>query len=174
MSERPLIVRLALDQGAFDWFDDLRRAWFPPERNQVPAHLTLFHALPGAELEPITETLRALAAKTPPMTLRVTGPRSLGNGVAYRMEAPALGALHAKLSAAFAPWLTRQDRQPLRPHITVQNKASPDAARDLLERLQAEFEAFDVLGEGVSLWRYLGGPWEPIGRAAFTGAPQAR
>lgn len=43
----PLTVTAALDEGAFAWFDDLRQSHFPRHRNKVPAHLTLFHALPG-------------------------------------------------------------------------------------------------------------------------------
>jgi hypothetical protein len=53
--------------------------------------------------------------------------------------------------------------------VTVQNKAPPEEARALLERLQLEFEPFDLLGEGVLVWRYLGGPWEPVGRVPFSG-----
>ena len=45
----PLILTLALDGATFAPLDALRRPHFPPERNLVPAHLTLFHALPGAE-----------------------------------------------------------------------------------------------------------------------------
>jgi hypothetical protein len=46
---QPLILTLALDGEAFAFFDGLRRAHFPPERNVVPAHVTLFHALPGEQ-----------------------------------------------------------------------------------------------------------------------------
>ena len=45
----PLILTLMLDAGTQAWLEALRRAHFPPGRNLVPAHVTLFHALPGAE-----------------------------------------------------------------------------------------------------------------------------
>ena len=51
----PLIITAALDEGGFDWFDDLRRAHFPAHRNVVPAHLTLFHALPGEQEARVAE-----------------------------------------------------------------------------------------------------------------------
>ncbi len=54
----PLIVAAALDEGAFAWFEDLRQTHFPPSRNQVPAHLTLFHALPGEQEAFIAEALK--------------------------------------------------------------------------------------------------------------------
>ena len=53
----PLIVTAALDEAAFAWFDDLRRAHFHPLRNRVPAHLTLFHALPGEHEARVVEAL---------------------------------------------------------------------------------------------------------------------
>ena len=165
----PLILTLGLDEASFEWFDDLRRRWFPPGRNQVPAHLTLFHNLPGAELDAVRETARAMCAATAPMSLQVGGPHSLGRGVAYRLHSPELLAFRAVLADAFDPWLTPQDRQAFRPHVTVQNKAEPAEARAALEQLQAEFEPFEVVGEGLWIWRYLGGPWEAADRIAFTG-----
>ncbi|MBC7167927.1 2'-5' RNA ligase family protein [Phenylobacterium sp.] len=169
----PLIVTAALDEGAFAWFDDLRRSHFPKGRNQVPAHLTLFHALPGAEETAVAEVLKAAAGRRAPMRLEVRGPWFLGRGVAYRIASPELEDLRAELAAAFSGWLTPQDRAPFRPHITIQNKAEPDAARALLEDLQQAFEPFDIWAEGLEVWRYLGGPWSPAARLAFGDASPA-
>jgi 2'-5' RNA ligase len=163
----PLIVTAALDEGAFAWFDDARRAHFPPGRNQVPAHLTLFHALPGEHEPFIAETVKAACRNHAPMRLSVGGPWFLGRGVAYRLASPALEQLHGQLATAFSTWLTPQDRAPFRPHITIQNKADPADARVLLERLQLEFEPFDIVAGGLLVWRYLGGPWEPAARVGF-------
>ena len=43
---RPLIVTAELPDDVLAWADGLRRAHFPPERNWLVAHVTLFHALP--------------------------------------------------------------------------------------------------------------------------------
>lgn len=163
----PLIITAALDQGAFDWFDDLRRAHFPAHRNVVPAHLTLFHALPGDQEAFIAETVKAACAVRGPLTLAVRGPWFMGRGVAYRIASADLDALRAELAAHFSPWLTPQDRAAFRPHITIQNKADPEVARDLCARLQQEFEPFDITAEGLLVWRYLGGPWEPVAKVGF-------
>jgi hypothetical protein len=40
----------------------------------------------------------------------------------------------------------------------------------LKQRLEAEFQPFEVTGEGLLLWRYLGGPWEPLGGFPFGGS----
>lgn len=164
----PLIVTAALDEGAFAWFDDLRRAHFPPARNKVPAHVTLFHALPGEQEQTVVETLRAASVRRAPMRLEVRSPWSLGRGVAYRLASAELDDLRRELAEAFRPWLTRQDQAPFRPHITVQNKVEPSEAKALLEQLQLEFESFPIFAEGLLLWRYLGGPWLPVERFDFT------
>ncbi len=169
MTRPPLIVTAVLDEGAFAWFDDLRRAHFPPHRNRVPAHLTLFHALPGDEETAILETLKAACGRLRPLRLDVRGPWSIGRGVAYRLASSDLDALRSDLANTFQAWLTPQDRAPYRPHITIQNKAEPADARALLERLQMEFEPFDLLAEGLLVWRYLGGPWEAVARLPFDG-----
>ncbi len=87
----PLIITAALDEGGFDWFDDLRRAHFPAHRNVVPAHLTLFHALPGAQEARVAEVVRAACAARGPMRLEVRGPWFIGRGVAYRIASADLG-----------------------------------------------------------------------------------
>ena len=163
----PIIITVALDEGAFAWFEDLRQTHFPTDRNQVPAHLTLFHALPGDFEHEIAQALEARCQRQAPMTLSVTGPWFMGRGVAYRLQSPALNAVRSELAATFSDWLTRQDQAPFRPHITVQNKVEPEDARRLSDRLQLEFEPFDIVAEGLLAWRYLGGPWRQLARLPF-------
>jgi len=167
MDAPPLILTLGLDPESFARLDAERRAHFPPERNLIPAHLTLFHALPGERVEEVAAAL-AEAAAGPPPGLRFVGLRFLGRGVAYAVESPELVALRARLAARFAPWLGAQDRQGWRPHVTVQNKVAPEAARATLAALQVRFAPWDGRGEALLLWHYLGGPWEEAGVFPFT------
>jgi hypothetical protein len=51
--------------------------------------------------------------------------------------------------------------------VTVQNKVTPDAARSLHAQLSAAFEPEPVTARGLGLWRYLGGPWEPLDELPF-------
>ena len=165
----PLIVAAALDEAAQDWFEDLRRAHYPAERNRVPAHLTLFHSLPGKEEPAVAEVLKAACRPRAPMSLQVRAPWFLGQGVAYRIASTELEGFRAELVEAFEPWLRPQDLAPFRPHVTIQNKADPTEARALLEELQHAFEPFEVVAEGVEVWRYRDGPWELAGRVPFGG-----
>ncbi|WP_336033855.1 2'-5' RNA ligase family protein [Geodermatophilus sp. FMUSA9-8] len=163
---RALIVTLLLEEQAQARFDRLRAEHFPRERNHLAAHVTLFHALPGEE-RPAVEAALDRAADRPPFDVAVTGLQLLGRGVAYRLASAELAALHAGLAAEFDPWLTPQDRQRLSPHVTVQNKVEPAVARGLRDRLAASFVPYDVPARGLGLWRYLGGPWEPLGEHPF-------
>ena len=163
---QPLIVTLLLAEEAQRRFDRLRAAHFPSERNHLAAHVTLFHALPGERLPQVDADLAAAAAR-PPFDVQVTGVRSLGRGVAYTLASAELGALRAGLAAAWEPWLTPQDRQRHAPHVTVQNKVDPAVARALQAELAAAFVPEAVPARGLGLWRYLGGPWEPVAEHAF-------
>ena len=168
MTDAPLILTLALHADDQARFERLRRLHFPPGRNLIPAHATLFHHLPGPQIEAVQDAIEARCA-VPPFSVAVAGLRFLGRGVAYALESPQLTALRAGLAREWDGWLTPQDRQGYRPHVTVQNKASPDTARALHANLQAAFAPFTIRAEGLDLWRYLGGPWERQSRHPFRG-----
>ncbi len=160
MDLSPLVLTLALEEQAQIDFEQQRRRYFPASLNRVPAHLSLFHALPGEELPAIRSLLAEYAAATAPFTMRVHDVHKLGRGVAYALAAEPLSALHAALRSAWLPWLTAQDAQGFRPHVVVQNKAEPVAARALYDKLSAGFRPYSVQATGLLLWRYLGGPWK--------------
>ena len=163
----PLILTLTLDTASQAYFDTLRQRHFPPAINHLAAHLTLFHHLPGTERAAVQAQVQAMAQASASLPLRVTGLRSLGRGVAFTLENDELRALHRQLQTQFAPHLTPQDQQKLQPHITIQNKVDPAAARQLLADLQAGFEPFEAEGTGLHLWAYRGGPWESLAELPF-------
>jgi 2'-5' RNA ligase len=164
--EQPLVVTLRLDEHSTAIFDELRRRHFPPRLNRVGAHLTLYHHLPGEHLRTVVADLQAI--RPAPFDLAVTGPRLLGRGVAIDLQSARLLALHHQLAIRWRPWLTPQDRQPFRPHITVQNKVDPAVARKLHATLGRTQHWPTVLATGWSIWRYLGGPWSAETEIAFT------
>ena len=83
-----------VDADSFARLDSLRRRFFPPERNVLSAHLTLFHALPGGGEAEIRAALAALCGETDILPLAFSGVRSLGRGAvgipgrAYLAAAP--------------------------------------------------------------------------------------
>ncbi|MBJ3774659.1 2'-5' RNA ligase family protein [Acuticoccus mangrovi] len=165
-ADSPIILTLQLDAAAMARFEAARRAHFPPSRTLVGAHLTLFHALPGALRAEIVATI-AREAPAAPFPMAVDRLMPLGRGVAYGVSSATLLAFRERLARAFAGHLSGQDRERFRPHVTVQNKVSPAEARATLAALSADFAPFTVTAEGVQLWAYEGGPWAPLGVVSF-------
>lgn len=155
----PLIVTAQPDLESFAVLNDMRRRYFPPSLNKVPAHISLFHHLPGLERDAVDADVAMLCRGLAPMDLQPAGVRLLGRGVALAYEADALARLHAGLADRWDGWLTAQDRQKFKAHITIQNKVEPAMARDLYERLRVA-PPTPCRVDRIVVWRYLGGRWE--------------
>lgn len=163
----PIIVTALLGRRDQAEFDALRRAHFPPERNALDAHLTLFHHLPPSiESELKHRLTQATRGQRAPVA-RAAGLMSLGRGVAVRIESPELTMIRHELCEAFSGMLTPQDAGGWRPHITVQNKVAPSMAKLLLGALSKDFRPREVEIAGIATWWYRGGPWEAISRHMF-------
>jgi 2'-5' RNA ligase len=146
----------------------LRRAHFPPDRNQVPAHLTLFHHLPPSIADELDTRLRAATRGVAAPSATMLGAMSLGRGVALRVRSDALADIRQDLAEAFAGMLTPQDNAGWRPHVTIQNKVEPAVAKALHVALSGQFATPRPLAiTGLTSWRYLGGPWDAIRRYRF-------
>jgi hypothetical protein len=168
MKGTPLIVTATFGDGDNGWLQRLRREHFPPERNQVPAHLTLFHQLPPS-IEAELGSRLAEATAGPPPAATIVGILDLGGGTAFRVESEALLAIREDLADAFHGLLMPQDQAAWRPHVTIQNKVAPKQAKALQERLRASFLPRPLAIRGLAAWRYLGGPWESIRERPFRG-----
>jgi len=154
--------------GDNGWLQELRRTHFPPERNQVPAHLTLFHHLPPSLERELGDRLAGYTAAPPPRAT-LAGVMDLGKGTALRVESEALADIRYDLALAFRGLLTPQDQAPWRPHVTIQNKVQPKAAKALQQQLRATFQPRPLAIKALASWRYLGGPWEPLRSYTFRG-----
>ena len=164
----PIVVTALFGDGDNGWLQELRRAYYPPERNRVPAHLTLFrHLPPGIETE-LSRRLAALAAAPPPRA-EIAGIMDLEEGTALRVDSESLEDTRYDLAEAFHGLLTPQDQAPWRPHITIQNKVEPKEARRLQQLLRGRFEGRPLAVKGLASWRYVAGSWEPIRTHAFRG-----
>lgn len=164
----PLIVTATFGAVHHGWLEGLRRRHFPPERNQVPVHLTLFHQLPPSAEGELRTRLGALAALPPPSAL-ITGVMDLGGGTAFRVASAELEDVRAELAAAFRTLLTPQDKAGWRPHVTLQNKVARRDAVALQQMLEADIFPRPLSIHGLMSWRYLGGPWEPLRAYPFRG-----
>jgi hypothetical protein len=137
-----LIVSATFGAGTQAALDRMRAQWFPPERNQLAAHLTLFHALPADALAEVTAALERVCARPAPAA-EVSGVRSLGRGTALVVASPGLVRAREEVAAGFAGRLTRQ------------------------AELSAGFVPWALDVTGLAVHRYLGGPWELLAEVGF-------
>ena len=170
-NDPPLILTLKLDQTTFEQVNTLRQQYFPAERNFIPAHVTLFHALPRDQESAISQRLQRLCTQTSSITLSLPTLRFLGNGMAIELVSPELVQLRQTLAASWSDWLSAQDRQGYRPHITIQNKVAAPEARRVYGQLLEQWQPLQGDGEGLLLWYYQGGPWTLANEFSF--APKA-
>jgi 2'-5' RNA ligase len=163
-----LIVTAELGDEDFAWLDGLRRRHYPADRNHVPAHLTLFHALPQSAETEIRHRLAEIAAGPAPAAW-IAGVMNLGGGVAFRVVSEELDAIRDELAEALHGLLSAQDNRGWRPHMTIQNKVEPKVARALNDTLGRDFAPRPLAIAGLGLHRYLGGPWQTLRVFSFRG-----
>ena len=161
-----LIITADMAPPDFAWLDQLRRAYYPAERNQLPAHLTVFHALPPSAEGEVRRSLSRLASEPPPRA-SIEGLMDLGGGVAFRVASVELDALRRALAADFHGLLGAQDAGGWRPHVTIQNKVPPQEARALSNSIGARYDRRPLRISGLGLHQYLGGPWETLRTYSF-------
>lgn len=169
----PFILTAVLPPDLQGFAEGLRRAHFPPERNHLHAHVTLFHAFAPSLLEELRDFLPRLAGEFVAPEGAVKGVMDLGKGTAIALEAPQLLALRGLIAEHFRGSLTEQDLHEPRPHITIQNKVTKEEARALQASLPEALAPWIAKPcftfRALALHRYRGGPWEEIKTCAFRG-----
>ena len=159
---RPIVVTATFAPGDDGWLQQLRRTHYPPDRNRVPAHLTLFRQLPPSLARELSQRLAEATAAEPPRA-QIAGIVDLGEGTALRVASPELELIRGDLADAFHGLLTPQDSAPWRPHVTIQNKVEPRQARRLQQQLRAGFEPRPLAIHALQSWHYLAdGRWQPL------------
>lgn len=164
----PLLITAELPSDVLAWADALRRAHFPPERNRLRAHVTLFHALPPTVEDELVRLLKDLAATAPPEA-RITGLMKLGGGTALAIESPSMHALHGEIVDRMHGLLTPQDAQALKLHCTIQNKVTSGEAKALQARLEPELRPMTFRFAAFGLYAWEQGLWRPLRTIKFRG-----
>lgn len=167
--DAPLILTAELPKDLHVRFTELRTEHFPPERNYLEAHVTLFHALPAQCESEVRSYLARLVGEMAPVEGRVEGLMSLGGGTAIKLVSPAMLDLRDQIADHFHGMLTNQDQHRPRLHVTIQNKVSSKDAKALQAQLCGVIEPRDFTFRGLALYAYRGGPWEFLRRFAFRG-----
>jgi 2'-5' RNA ligase len=162
----PIIVAAIFARDDFAWLNSQRTLHYPEARNQIAAHLTLFHHLPPSAKDDICERIKS-ECKNPAPTARISGIMGLGTGNAFRIESYELEALRFRLAEAFERILIPQDRADWYPHVTIQNKVKTSAAKATKDLITAEFSPRSLTITGLGAFHYRGGPWSEIAGYAF-------
>ena len=166
-----LILTLGFDSRSFARLAPLRERHFPPARNFIPVHVTLFQQLPVGHLNRLLGTLAHEGGTTPALPFTTTGILDFGKGAAVGMSCPPARALQGRLRAAWSDILTDSDDRARELHVTLQNKVDRDTARATQVALRAQFAPWEGLFDRLLLWHYRGGPWERAGTFPLTGDP---
>ncbi|GAA5948570.1 hypothetical protein JCM3765_004930 [Sporobolomyces pararoseus] len=160
----PLSLRIS--PSLHDPINDLRKRYFPAHRLKVPAHLTLFHALPHSRLEDIKQSLDKVSGQTKAFKVSAGKVFKMGEqGVAID---PGMGIeegrqLHGELKKDWKEFLSQQDSKTFRAHWTIVNKEDDKekvvkALREVIE-WEKQGGAKEGEADGLVLWRYNHGEW---------------
>lgn len=128
--------------------------------NKLDAHVALFRALPGSEMEVMQKDLTSLASTTPVFAIRTKETFRLSKGVAVNIEDGGHSrAMYETLRKSWYRFLSRQD-QSYRPHYTVANKLNEDHdVQNCLDGMRRDFQSSEGIVEGLALYRYDRGWW---------------
>lgn len=165
----PFIVSAALPPDIQGWAQGLRRAHYPPARNQLHAHVTLFHAFAPSLLDELATFLPRITNEFAAPEAHITGLMDLGTGTAIALASPQLLSLRNVIAEHFRGSLTAQDLHEPRPHITIQNKVTKREARALQAHLAPTITLRRFAFPALELHLYKGGPWQLIKRCGFRG-----
>jgi mannose-1-phosphate guanylyltransferase len=142
----------------------MREQYFPKKLNRTPAHLTLFHALPGSKFEVIDGGLSQLSVNTKPFFVSTGKPfrMRLGVGINVGKGQNRMKQVHEDLRLQWMPHLSEQDQGGWRPHWTIMNKVNEKTkVDDTLRTVEKEMLLNVREGQavGLDLWRYDKGNW---------------
>ena len=165
----PFIVTAELPGDIFAWADALRRAHYPPERNHLAAHVTLFHAFAPSLREELRRVLAKFAGEFDQPSARIDRLMSLGGGTALAINSHTMLAIRETIADHFRGALTAQDSHTPRLHITIQNKVTREVATALQRELSAVFKPRDFAFTGLGLHIYRSPHWEAAGIWPFRG-----
>jgi len=160
MQNSPLILTAKMDEDSFEFLNGLRKQYFPPERNFLTAHITLFHQLPGECLEEIEDYLKIIASRQYKFKLIFSAVKFIGKGTIVQIESTELISLRNKLVNHWSDWLIPQDKQKYAPHVTIQNKTETSEAQQVYENLNQSWQSRAGTAIALQLWHYRGGPWQ--------------
>lgn len=156
----PLVITLTLDKQTQHFLTSLRSKYFPPHKNYLHAHVTLFHAIPPHRYEEISTEIQSICSKTSPWQVYVGDAKKMGNRgvmVSVRDQRRSIEWIHRRLLRFLEKGikedkdkLTEQDKKHWGKvaHVTILNKAEEvDEVEKCLEEVTELFEGMKNAGD---------------------------
>ncbi|KAI0379341.1 hypothetical protein F5Y04DRAFT_283125 [Hypomontagnella monticulosa] len=153
----------------------LRERYYPPALLRIPAHISLFRALPGSKLPLLRIEVAAAVSRLKPFKICAVGPPIRigrnGAGVSVTGLEPARELVRT-FQEKWRDVLSRQDRRAFHGHYTIMNKVDdPGVLTRCMGELCRYFDPGGCPGMalGLTLWQYNGGWWKREADFAFSG-----
>lgn len=169
----PFIVTAELPEDVFAWSNGLRAEHFPPERNWLKAHVTLFHSFAPSLRDELPRFLARMAGEFAPPPAQINGLMDLGQGTALAIRSPQMLTVRDAIAEHFWDMLTKQDQGGKKLHITIQNKVERKAALALQQQLSQRLTPRNFAFTGLGLHIYRNPHWEAVGVWKFRGKHSA-
>lgn len=155
-------MTLSLDKTTHQFLTGLRSKYFPPHRNFLSAHVTLFHALPPQRIHELDGYLDDICKEQKGWEVFIGEPKKMGKGgVMVSVRERPSGTIEAiredllsnlqRNAKSREDKLTEQDQRRMgKPHVTVLNKAeSEEQVAKCLKEVEEEFEKLKQPGQKV-------------------------
>jgi 2'-5' RNA ligase len=169
-SEEPVyVLTLKTSEEIAQQMQMLRQKWFPADRLKIPAHITLFHALPESQLAQVSSHIDSIALRIKRFEISTGRIVKMKKGVLVNLEAGSDEARHifVSLRTSWWEWLSEQDKS-FKAHWTVQNKEEDQLRVDEAFRDTHRIGAGLGWATGLVLWRYeKNGMWTKAKEVEF-------
>ncbi|KAL8817401.1 MAG: hypothetical protein Q9191_008154, partial [Dirinaria sp. TL-2023a] len=153
------VLALCTDPAHQECMTRLREEHFPTKVNHVDAHVALFRALPGSQLDTIRQDIREVAEAHSPFLIRTAGAHVINRGVIIKVHAPSASVIHARLQERWQSFLSKQDQKFNKAHYTIQNFVKMPFARKTRDAVETSFKGSTGVVTGLTLYRYDKGFW---------------
>lgn len=158
--EDKYVLTLHTDPEHAERMTTLRKTNF--QRMLVPAHICLFHALPGSQIGKIKADIQSLTKRTRPFAIYTDKAYKFAtnNGVGVNVSnVRPVRRLQRSLAKRWSEFLSTQDSRTFRPHYTITSKVSEDEAEEAFQRISEDFQSSTGEVDGLALFKYDNGRW---------------
>ncbi|KAI4231101.1 MAG: hypothetical protein L6R40_007840 [Gallowayella cf. fulva] len=151
--EKTYIIALKTDPAHHKVVTALRNTYFPTKRNKLTAHIALFRALPGSQLQSIRQVVQNLVRQTRSFPISTGEPFLMARGVGISADVQPANHIFQTLKEKWHRFLSKQDHT-FDAHYTIQNKVEKSVAEKTLEEVQSSFRGSEGTVTGLLLYFY--------------------